>query len=164
MMKIGGSMRLRTLVRDQKGASAVELGLIAPFLGFLVLGITDLGQGLAAQFELRQAAHRAVEMISVKPPTADGGTGVVDYEYLRTEAANAAGVDVEDVTLTKWLQCDGEEAGSYDDECDSDQETARYISIEIESSYELNFPTGPLAQADGSSSIPISAQASVRIQ
>ena len=35
-----------SLVRDERGASIVELALFAPFLGTLMLGMTDLGLSL----------------------------------------------------------------------------------------------------------------------
>ena len=94
-------MRLRRLLpglrRDESGVSVIELGLIAPVIAFMIIGMTDMARGFAAKLKLEQAAHRALEKVAV-------GTGQSDYSYVRTEAATAAGVPEANVAVTTWLE------------------------------------------------------------
>ena len=63
------------LVRDERGASILELALFAPFLGTLMLGMTDLGRALSARHELQRAADQAMELAMSRVVTADAGGG-----------------------------------------------------------------------------------------
>ena len=157
--------RASALGRDDRGVSTIELALIAPFLALLVMGLGDLSRGLSLKFDLEQAAHRTLER---SMDGADTSTGELDYDYLVAEAAAAAGVDEDAVTLEKWLECDGERMGDFEDSCAAGEEIARYLGLEIESSVDPLFGYGPLgssyADANADGSIPIFADASLRVQ
>ena len=62
---------LRRLRRDARGASMIEFGMLAPFLGLLVAGMIDLGQGLSERYTLQQAVNRGLEMLHSATPEAD---------------------------------------------------------------------------------------------
>ena len=77
--------RLFKLLRvDTRGGAVVELALAAPFLGALVVGMTDLSRAYAMKLRLAQAAQRAIESVQVN------GKNTNDYTGLSAEATAAA--------------------------------------------------------------------------
>jgi Flp pilus assembly protein TadG len=123
---------LRRLNSDERGISLVELGLVAPFLSVLLMGCIDLGMGLSRRYELQQAAHRTIELANVRALTADKDANEIDFSFIATEAAAAARVDEDQVTLTRWVECSGQVMDAYDMVCaDADEKIARYIHLEI---------------------------------
>lgn len=118
------------LRRDEKGASLIEFGLLAPVLALMLGGVIDLSEGLSERFQIQQAVNRSLEQIHSMPPQANANQKDVDYNFLVTEAQNAAGASAT-VTLTKWLECDGTKQSSWDGSCTNGQDTARYIHLKI---------------------------------
>ena len=172
----GLSIRLPfSLIRDERGASIVELALFAPFLGTLLLGLTDLGRALSARHELQRAADQAMELAMSRVVTADAGGGEVDYSFLRRAAAEAADVPLANVTLTMWRECNGVKQNVYNQVCPSiteggqqvAQEVARYVRIRVTSSYVPVFRYGPVALSSAAIvTVPSAsaAEAAVRVQ
>jgi hypothetical protein len=143
---------LRALGRDEKGASILEFTLIAPFLGLLTMGIADYSRGFSERFALENAAHRTLERAGV-------GTTKSDYSFLKQEAATAAAVPVENVTLDNWLECGGTRMPNYTDPCEAGQQGARYIYIKIVKTYQLS-----MSLPGQASSMQLSGDAAVRVQ
>lgn len=178
--------RLSALHGDQRGTSVVELAIIAPFLSLLTMGIVDLSNGYSRRLQLTEAVSRTLEKLAAQdfevPADADLEDEEDEFEYLREDAAEAAGggVTKEDVSVTKWLECDGVEQASFDSTCPPDASRpeceaanadpalgclpvmARYIQIRIDTSYRPTFSSVVSPQADGT--FPLSAEAAVRIQ
>jgi hypothetical protein len=128
----------------------VELAFAAPFLALLLVGMADLGRGFSERYSLQSAANRTVERANL-------GTSTTDYSFLRGEAADAAGVPIENVTYEGTLDCDGIRQASFDAECAPTQEIMRYISIRIEKDFVPSFTWNGGA-------VRIAGEASVRIQ
>lgn len=148
------------LVGDCRGTSVLELALVAPVLCLMLAGIIDLSMGFSSRLTLEQAAYRALERVTV-------GGSRDDYSYLRTEAATAAQVPEDQVTVTNWLECNQARQADYDATCQPGQMTSRYVQITIRSTYRPSFGWGPLGErfgqaADGT--IPIVAVAAVRVR
>jgi Flp pilus assembly protein TadG len=122
---------LAHLRRDERGASLIEFGIMAPVLALLVGGVIDLSEGLSERYKIQQAVTRSLEQLQVQPAQADYNKSDVDYTYLQTEAATAAGVPTSQVTLTKWLMCDGVKQSSWTGSCQTGQDTARYVHLQI---------------------------------
>ena len=153
-------MRIRlpsppALARDERGTSLIEFGFLAPFLALLTMGIIDLSRGLAERFTIQQAVNRSLELVQARPAVADADDNEVDYSYVRTEAATAAGVDEDQVTLTHWLECDGVEQQEYTGTCASGEDTARYLRVRIVKDFEGEFYFD---------TIPMAASGALRIQ
>jgi Flp pilus assembly pilin Flp len=146
---------LRRLRRDARGTSMIEFGMLAPFLGLLVAGMIDLGQGLSERYTLQQAVNRGLEMLHSAAPEADAEESAVDYSFVRTEAAAAAGVPIGQVTMDQWLECDGTRQDDFSGTCEDDQEVARYIHLSIEKNY-----TGSLFLGE----VEMAATGAVRVQ
>ncbi len=156
---------IRALVRDERGASLIEMALAAPFLATLIIGMVDVSQGYSAKVKLTQAAQRAIEKAMQGQKTTDL------YDTLQQEGADAAGVATSAVTVKYWLECNGVNqntspstmAADYDKQCTTGQTIARYVSIDIVKNYTPFFPTRFLgSNADGS--FTLHGQAGVRVQ
>ena len=129
---IGLFAHLRRLRREERGTSAIEFALIAPILGMLIVGIADYARGFSERHALETAAHRALERAGV-------GSTQSDYSFVRQEAATAAGVPLESVTLDNWLECDGARMSSYSAACAEGQQVARYLYVKIVKTFEPSF-------------------------
>lgn len=149
---------LRPLAGDQKGVSVIEMAFLAPILAAFTVGIADLGRGFAERFALQQSIHRTLEMAH-QAGAVDG-----DYDYLTAEAAGAANVPADDVTLDQWLECDGIRQPAFDGSCPNTQQIARYIELRIDCTYNPMFSGLPFVNRNPDGSVPMSAEASLRIQ
>jgi Flp pilus assembly pilin Flp len=132
-------MKLRTLARDERGTSLIEFAFLAPFLALLTMGIIDLSQGLAERFAIQQAVNRSLELVQARPAVGGDNSTDVDYTYVKTEAASAAGVPASKVTLTRWLECNGVEQPSVTGTCPSGQAVARYLRVYISKDFHGDF-------------------------
>lgn len=149
------ALRLRTLAGDERGTSLIEFGFLAPLLALLTMGIIDLSRGLAERFAIQQAVNRSLELLQARPAVAGADETEVDYDFVKVEAASAAGVDEDQVTLTQWLECDGEEQVEYDGACEAGQDTARYLRVRVTKDFEGEFYFD---------TIPMAASGALRIQ
>jgi Flp pilus assembly protein TadG len=66
------SLRLRQLLRDARGISAVEFALIAPVLLAFIIGITQIGVLFQAQAGLRHAVQEGARYATLYVPTTTG--------------------------------------------------------------------------------------------
>ena len=159
--------RLQSLRKDERGTSVVEFAMFAPFLGFIAMGIADLSRGFSERMALSQAVNRTIEIASSRSLRGDQDSDEVDYSFLKQQAADAAGVPLDQVTLTKWLECDGVEQPEFEGACAQDQLIARYLKLRVDSVYDPIFSFGPVAtlsHANSDGTLPIFAEAAVRIQ
>ena len=143
------------LAGDRRGTSVVEMGFLAPVLGMLVMGVIDLGQGLSERYTLQQAVNRSIELLHTNPPEGAADEDDVDYSYLVAQAAEAAEVPTSQVTLTRWLECDGAKEASYTATCGDGEDTARYLELRIDKDFDANFFLGTM---------PMVATGAIRIQ
>lgn len=130
---------LPRLALDERGTSLIEFGFMAPLLAVLAMGVVDLSRGLAERFALQQAVNRSLELVQARPAVAGAEATDLDYSYVQTEAATAAGVPESQVTLTRWLECDGEEQASVTGTCADGEDTARYLRVRITKNFEGDF-------------------------
>lgn len=150
--------RAAAMLRDDRGASVIEFGMVLPVIGLLLLGATDLALGFTEKLNLEQASARTIEKA-----TALGATGS-SYELLRLEAANASGQPLERVTIDKWLECNGTRQSSFDGACSTGQQIARYVSVRITDTYVPFFNYSVFAGGAIPASFTIQGDARVRVQ
>ena len=148
-------MRLSTLGRDERGTSLIEFGFLVPFLALLTMGVVDLSRGLAERFAIQQAVNRGLELVQARPAVAAADEKDVDYSYVTTEVASAAKVPAVQVTLTRWLECNGEAAGDVNGTCAAGQDTARYLRVRVTKNFNGEFYYD---------SIPMAASGTLRTQ
>jgi len=122
------------LARNERGNSLVELGLVAPILSVMFIGMVDLSQAYSAKLELEQAAQRSIEKVMQYQ------TQYSTYGTLQTEAANAAGVPTSQVTVNYWHECNGVKTATYNTVC-VNQTESRYIEVSINKDYTPTFGT-----------------------
>ena len=120
---------VRRLLRDEAGASLVELSLILPILVMLACGASDLALGYARKLALQQAAARTMEFAFVA-----GNNNSNLTTTLTAEAATAAGVPSNQVTVDLWLECAGVRQSTYTGSC-TGSAPARFVSVTINDNY-----------------------------
>jgi Flp pilus assembly protein TadG len=156
--------RIISLLRDERGASLIEMALAAPFLATMVIGMVDISQGYSAKVKLTQAAQRAIEKAM------QGEKGTTLYDTLQQEGADAAGVPISQVTVNYWLECNGVNqhttsnmTADFEVVCPPGQTYARYVTVDIQKNYTPMFATHWLgSNADGS--FTLHGKAGLRVQ
>jgi len=148
----------RELVRNEQGASIIEMAMLAPILLTLLIGMVDISRAYSARLQLEQAAHRSIE--KVMQYQANSST----YSTLYAEAATAAGVTVAEVTVDYWLECNGARQADYNSSCPSGQTYARYISVSIDKNFSPMFGTRFFPGANSDGTFTITGDAGLRTQ
>lgn len=152
-------MRVRRhLSSDRQGSSVVELALIMPVFAAAVVGIIDLSRGYSTKLQLEQAAYRSIEKVQQYYTTKD------TYSTLRDEAATAASVPSSNVSIDYWLECNGTRQSNYDTTCSGTQAYARWIAVDIQSSYTPIFNLGIFTGNYSSGAITLHGKAALRTQ
>jgi Flp pilus assembly protein TadG len=142
-------MRIPRLASDERGASIIELALVAPILASLLVGMVDLSRAYSYKLQLEQSAQRAIEKVQQYQTTTS------TYGTLQTEAAAAAGVPVGNVTIDYWLECNGTRATTYDSVCADGQTYARWVTVTVQGTFTPMFRSKyyPRANSDGTFTI-----------
>lgn len=143
---------LRRLGRDERGASIIELALLMPIMGTLVIGVVDISRAYSQKLLLEQSAYRAIEKVQQYQATES------TYDTLKNEvvaaAASAGFTDVtaSNVTIDYWLECGGVRQSNYDSTCASLPVTARYITVDVTHKFTPMFASRrwPGSNSDGS--------------
>ncbi|HEX8513722.1 MAG TPA: TadE/TadG family type IV pilus assembly protein [Allosphingosinicella sp.] len=151
------------LARDERGATIIEFGMIAPVLALFVMGIIDLSRGLSERFTLEQAVNRTLELVqsrNASPAVQEEGDTPEDaYQFAVDEAETAAGPGAV-VTPTLWRECDGVETAPFNENCEDNadgtpKDTARYLKIHITKNFQGEYFLGARTMAaSGSVRIP----------
>ena len=153
------SAMLRNLRRDERGAALVEMGLAAPVLAFLLIGMVDLSRGYSAKLQLEQIAQRTIERVQ--------NTDYAESQKstLQAEAAAAAGVSTSAVTVNSWLECNNSGTKlSFTASCaDEDDPYARYVEVSIDKTYTPMFKT-KFAGSNADGTFTLNGKAGVRVQ
>lgn len=137
---------LRSLARDERGTSLIEFGFLVPFLALLTMGVIDLSQGLAERFAIQQAVAQGLELVQARPAVAAADSDDVDYSFVKNKVAAVAGVPATQVTLTRWLECNGAEK-AVNSTCTSGQTVARYLRVRVTKNFtgDFYYKTIPMA-------------------
>jgi Flp pilus assembly protein TadG len=156
------------LVRDERGASVIEMALVTPVLAAVILGMTDLSRAYTMSVQLQQAAQRAIEKVQ------QNKTGSTDYVFVGTEAvtaATAAGYSGSTATVNFRLECNGTvkeqttgAALADTSVCSSGETYARYVSVTVRNKYTPLFGTRYFPGADSSGKVTITGYAGIRVQ
>jgi Flp pilus assembly protein TadG len=145
------SRLLRKLGRDERGASIIELALLMPIMGTLVIGVVDISRAYSQKLLLEQSAYRAIEKVQQHQATES------TYDTLKNEvvsAANSAGfsdVTATSVTVDYWLECSGVRQTNYDSTCSTLPVTARFITVDVTHKFTPMFASRrwPGSNSDG---------------
>jgi Flp pilus assembly protein TadG len=132
-------MFTRSLARDERGASLVEMALMLPFLATIVIAMGDLSRAYSTKLQLEQAAYRAIERVQQYQSTE------ATFSLLKTEAVSAANdsgfsdVTASNVTVNWWLECDGVKQTNYDTVCSGSAKYARWIQVDVTRNFTPSF-------------------------
>jgi Flp pilus assembly pilin Flp len=148
----------RSLARDERGASVIEMALLMPVLASMLIGMVDISRAYSAKLQLEQAAHRAIEKVQQYQTTSS------TYATLQAEAATAAGVDVSAVTVDPWLECNGVRQADYNGVCPSGQAYTRYITVSIQKMFTPMFGTRYFPNANSDGTYTLTGRAGLRTQ
>lgn len=153
-------MRLCSIIRDERGNSFIEMAFAAPLLATLLIGTVDISRGVAAKVEVEQAAQRALEKVQAQ---SEFKTDDID-DYV-TEAEDAAG-DGSTATVDAWLECnnDGTHLDFDTGSCDETASYARYVQVDVTSSFTPLFGTRFFPGASANGTVPVNGKAVVRVQ
>lgn len=146
---IGHFQNLRS---DDRGAAIIEMALLLPVMATLVIGVADISRAYSQKLLLEQAAYRAIEKVQQYQSSES------TYSTLRNDvvaaAADAGFTDVttSNVTIDYWLECSGVRQTSYDTNCSTVSESARWISVDVTHNFTPMFASSrwPGSNSDGS--------------
>ena len=154
---------LSTLLKSERGASVVELGLVAPFFLALVVGMGDLGSAYSMKLKLEQASQRALELVQQSGTPADPAS----HDAIVTEATNAAsdaGYDGAAATVTYTNYCDGTATTNYADSCTGTQVQMKYVSVSVSSNYTPLFTNSIFPNRNPDGTVTVTGRAGMRVQ
>ena len=153
----------KSIARDERGASIIEMAMVTPVLGSMLIGMVDISRAYSAKLQLEQSAYRAIEKVQQYQATES------TYTTLKTEAvsaATAAGFSVtdSDVTLDFWLECNGTRQSNYDTSCPSGQTYARWVTIDIAAKFTPMFSSRRWPGANSDGTFTLHGKAGLRTQ
>ena len=155
---------LKSLARDESGASIIEMAMVLPVLSGLLIGMIDISRAYAAKLSLEQAAYRAIEKVQQYNTTAS------TYSTLKSEAAAAAnasgfsGVTDSDVTIDYWLECNGTRKSDYNTSCAGNETIARWITVDVSAKFNPMFASRKWPGANTDGSFTLHGRAGLRTQ
>ena len=153
----------KPLARDERGASIIEMAMVMPVLGSMLIGMVDISRAYSAKLQLEQSAYRAIEKVQQYQATES------TYTTLKSEAvagAQAAGFNVtdNDVTLDFWLECNGSRQSTYDMSCPGGQTPARWVTVDIQAKFTPMFSSRRWPGANSDGTFTLHGQAGLRTQ
>jgi Flp pilus assembly protein TadG len=160
----------KSLLRDQRGASIIEMGLLLPVMSTVVVGVADVSRAYSQKLILEQAAYRSIEKVQQYQSTES------TYNTLQNEvvaAATSAGftdVTTSNVTIDYWLECNGVRQGNgtpgngYDAVCSSGQKYARWVSVDVTHDFSPMFSSRRFPGANANGSYTLHGRAALRTQ
>jgi Flp pilus assembly protein TadG len=151
--------RLRSLARDERGNSLIEMAFVAPLLAALVVGSVDISRGVSAKLQVEQAAQRSIELVQRSEyKTSDKAT----YE---ADARAAAGTG-STATLTAWLECNGNGVHLNIDTgaCAATEAMAKYVQMSVQKPFTPLFGTRFFAAANSNGTVTVHATAGIRVR
>lgn len=159
-----------SLLRDQRGASVIELALTAPFMAALVIGMSDLARAYSLKLICEQAAQRTIEKVENQKSVATSYNTALSTEagLAMTDAGYSTG---NTITPDSWLECSTDNGASwtrqanFTDDCTGANDlTARYVKVTISRDFSPMFPSRAWPTANANGTITVTGYAEVRVQ
>jgi len=153
---------LRKLLKSDRGASVVELALVAPFFAAMVIGMSDLATAYSMKLKLEQASQRALERVQQMTSPADSNNqSTISSEA--TAAATAAGYSTANVSVAYLLYCNGTST-TYSTGCTGTQTVMRYVNVTITGRYTPLFTNSYFPNHNADGTVTVTGQAGMRVQ
>lgn len=154
---------LTTLLKSERGASVVELGLVAPFFLALVIGMSDLGNAYSMKLKLEQASQRALELLQQGGTPADPANKDAVVAEAKS-AATDAGYSGASATADYTNYCDGTATTNYTDSCTGTQTQMKYVNITISANYTPLFTNSYFPNHNPDGTVTVKGHAGMRVQ
>lgn len=119
--------QLSKFLGNQEGVVTIELAIAAPVLAIMSYGMFDVANAVAHRNSMQQASEEVALLVMAKPPS-DG-----NVDYIKAAAAEATGLDTEDISAEVIHFCNDEEQETLD--CDTDEDSASYVVMNFSDSY-----------------------------
>ena len=145
------------LTRDDRGLAVIELAVIAPVLLVMMIGMSEIATAYSARLQLEQAAQRTVEKVLNNSISSSAD------EPLKLEAADAAGVRPDAVSVAYTLECGNIPQPDPRTPCLPGQVQARFLKLDITKRYLPMFTTRFIGSS-GDGSFMLRGHAAARIQ
>lgn len=157
-------MSITRLAQDDRGASIVELALVAPVLGALLIGMTDLSRAYSHKLLLEQAAQRSIEKVQQYQASSSTPDLLKAETVAAAKAAGFANTTDADVTVDFWLECNGVRAANYSSVCPDGQVYGRWVSIDLKGTYSPMFRSRRWPGANSDGTFTLHGKAGMRTQ
>ena len=160
--------RLTRLFGADEGAAVIELALVAPVLGLMVIGVADMSTAVGRKLAIEQAAQRAIEKVAQTTGEETPEDTIKKEAVCQINGTNADNtcktgrITTDNVTVTYRLECEGV-VTDYGTDCPDGQYTARYIMANVTDSYTPLFPVH-FSGIDADGTYHLSATAGVRVE
>ena len=128
-------MSITRLAQDERGASIIELALVAPILASLLIGMVDLSRAYSHKLLLEQAAQRSIEKVQQYQASSSTPDLLKAETVAAAKAAGFTSTTDADVTVDFWLECNGVRAASYGSVCPDGQVYGRWVSIDVQGTF-----------------------------
>lgn len=154
----------KSLRRDERGTSVIEMGLLLPVLATVVIGVADVSRAYSQKLLLEQAAYRSIEKVQQYYSSES------TYDTLKNDAVTAASdagftdVTTSNVTVDYWLECSGARQSSYDSSCSTLPATARYITVDVTHNFTPMFASSRWPGSNSDGSYTLHGRATLRTQ
>jgi Flp pilus assembly protein TadG len=157
-------MRMLNQIRDcDRGASVVELALVAPFFAAMVIGMSDLASAYSMKLRLEQASQRAIERLQyIKGPADPANKTTIETEA--ADAATDAGYEDATVAVTYTNYCNGSATTNYTDSCTGTQTQMKYVSVTLTGKYTPLFTNSYFPNHNADGTVTVTGRAGVRVQ
>jgi Flp pilus assembly protein TadG len=142
-------MKMSSFLRDAKGASAVELAIVAPMLLILLLGLFEFGTAVNEKSKVVAAARAGAQLAL---------TGTTDTATITNAVTAATGLTPADLTVNITTFCECQDGTSVQCDGTCPVGTVRtFISVDVSKPHEINMNVPGI---DGT--ITLSSSATVR--
>ncbi|HEX5259016.1 MAG TPA: TadE/TadG family type IV pilus assembly protein [Sphingomicrobium sp.] len=158
------SMPFRKLSRDQRGAAIIEMSLLLPVMGTLVIGVADISRAYSQKLLLEQAAYRAIEKVQQYQAQEDTYTTLQNEVVSAATDAGFSDVTAANVTVDYWLECNGSRQATYDMECPTGQTQARWITVDVTHSFTPMFASSRWPGSNNDGTYTLRGRAGLRTQ
>jgi Flp pilus assembly pilin Flp len=160
-------LRRPSLLRDERGVSVIEMGFLAPILGFMMLGMVDLANGYTRKMAVENAVARAMEKVAVLAVQDD-------YTFLKTEVTSAMpSVTASTITVEAYSLCDTTKMPTFKSECGfradgTPEQISRYVKLKVADRWAPMFNYGiggyRLYKAGTDGKVPLTVETQLRVQ
>ena len=132
---------LRAFAQARSGAMTVELGLIAPLLILLLVGVYEVSRIIDTQQVLQSAARIGASYAVIRPPVQGDVTGIRNAitRTLPGEMTSGQGVDAAQITSSLSCECSGGAPIACTGSCAAGQARQTYISVNVSWRHKLLF-------------------------